>query len=449
MPVEIFGHTYTLTGIVGAILGLVGLQSWTPWVVYVIDVLLILFGLVLPVVTFLIYLLRKILGFIQRRLGPMRVGPFGVFQTIADAVKLLQKEDLIPAHADRLVFAVAPFLVFVPAILVYVVIPFGKGEGFVAKDLNVGLVYLTAVSSITAVGIITAGWASDNKWSLLGGLRSAAQLVSYELPMTLALLGPAVMAGSLSLGKIVEAQEAMWFVVPQAVGFLVYFAAALAEVCHIPFDLPEAESELVAGYNVEYSGMRFGLFFMGEFANSFTICAIAVLLFWGGWHLWPGMDPVVHWPPYLAGLAAVATFTLLFWAAVQSGRRIGGINSATDFTIWGKVPAAIVGGIALVASALGFVSLVVFLTKTALLVFVLIWIRGTLPRVRVDQLMNFGWKVLIPVGLVHFLVVVFQEATGIPVAWVLNGLFLVFLVLLPVTAWRREWAYSDVSVKTS
>ncbi|MDH7570333.1 MAG: NADH-quinone oxidoreductase subunit H, partial [Armatimonadota bacterium] len=264
---HLFGTTLTLTDAVNWALGLAGVQSpgLTALVVYVIDAVIILFGLVMPVVTFLIYLLRKFLGFIQRRLGPMRVGPYGVLQSIADAVKLLQKEDLAPANADRFVYAIAPYLVFVPAVLVYVVIPFGLGSGFITKDLNVGLVYLTAVTSVSVVGIIAAGWASDNKWSLLGALRSAAQLVAYELPMTLGLLGPALMAGSLALGDVVEAQRHMWFVVPQALGFLVYFTAALAEVSHIPFDLPEAENEIVAGFHTEYSGIRFGLFFLGEY----------------------------------------------------------------------------------------------------------------------------------------------------------------------------------------
>ncbi len=449
---ELFGHTITLTGLVQLALGAIGLKGLTPFVVYFIDALLVLFGVVMPVVTFLIYLLRKFMGFIQRRLGPMRTLKFGVAQSIADAVKLLHKEDLFPANADRLVYAIAPFLVFVPAVLVYVVVPFGRsheGVSLVVKDLNVGLVYLTAVTSITAIGIITAGWSSDNRWSLLGGLRSAAQLVAYELPMTLGLLGPALLAGSLSLNKIVDAQHQMWFVFPQAIAFFVYFIAALAEISHIPFDLPEAESELVAGYNVEYSGMRFGLFFLGEFANSFTIAAVAVTLFLGGWHLWPGYDPILYFNGFWAGVATVATFTTLIAIAFLSGRHIAGKTSATDFTKIGLFFAVAVSLAVLVAGLLGFVSLVVFLFKTSVVVFLLFWLRATLPRVRIDQLMNFGWKALVPIGLLNFIALAFQVCTqgpggrsGIQVAWLLNGAFLIFLIgVLPYTAWRvRRWA---------
>jgi len=445
----VLNNTVTLTGLVSRGLGAVGLQSLTDPVVYALDAAIILLGVVMPVVIVVIYALRKIIGFIQRRLGPMRAGPLGVLQTLADGVKLLQKEDLIPANADRLVYVVAPFLVFVPAIMVYVVIPFGRGHGFITKDLNVGLVYLTAITSITTVGIIAAGWASDNKWSLLGGLRSAAQLVSYELPMTLGLLGPALMAGTLSLGGIVEAQSRMWFIVPQALGFLIYFTSALAEIGHIPFDLPEAESELVAGYNVEYSGMRFGLFFLGEFANSFTICAVAVTLFLGGWHLVPVWDPVQHLGGFGAGVAALITFGLIAGAMWLSGKRIAGRTSATDWTPLGIAVALGGAGAVFAASLLGFASVVVFMVKTSLLVFVLFWLRGTLPRVRIDQLMSFGWKVLVPVGLVNFLVLAFQATTDIPAGWVLNGLFLLFLVSLPLFAWRKRWAYSAVSETTS
>lgn len=444
MYLPYFHITLTLTGVVNWLLAFVGLQALTPLVVYLIDALVILLGIVMPVVTILIYLLRKFLGFIQRRLGPMRTGPLGVLQTVADGLKLFHKEDIVPAKADRVVFALAPYLVFLPAIMVYVVIPFGRGQGFITKDLNIGLVYITAVSSITAIGILCAGWASDNRWSLLGGLRSAAQLVSYELPMTLGLLGPALLAGSLSLGAIVEAQRQVWFVVPQALAFLIYFIAALAEVCHIPFDLPEAEQELVAGYNTEYSSMRFGLFFMGEFANDFTIAGVAVTLFFGGWHLLPGWDPLLHLGLFSSAIAMVLVFVLMMAAFTLSGRRVAGLTSATDWNILGIASAMGLALAVFVASLLGFASVVVFLTKTSLLVFVLIWLRGTLPRVRVDQLMSFGWKVLVPLGLVNFLAVAFQAATDIPTGWFLNLLFIAFVLSLPVWAWRKKWAYSDV-----
>jgi NADH-quinone oxidoreductase subunit H len=270
---------------------------------------------------------------------------WGWLQTLADVFKLLQKEDIIPERADRLVFIVAPFLVFIPAFLVYVVIPFGEGH-LIAADLNIGILYILAVTSIAVVGIIAAGWASDNKYSLLGGLRSAAQLLTYEVPMTLAVIAPILLAGTLSMQGIVAAQkEAGWFwewylFSPAFLSFIVYFISALAETNHTPFDLPEAESELVAGFHVEYSGMKFAMFFLAEFANVFTVCAIATTLFLGGWH-----SPFPHFME-------------------------GGIWSV----FW-------------------------FLLKSGVGVLTFMWLRATLPRIRIDQMMSFGWKFLIPLAL--------------------------------------------------
>lgn len=287
------------------------------------------------------------MGWIQTRIGPNRVGPYGLAQTIADAVKLLTKEDIIPAMADKWPFIAAPVIVFVPAYLVYVVIPFGKGNGWVAQDLSIGVLYIAAVLSIPIIGIVTAGWASNNKWSLLGAFRAAAQIVSYEVPLVLAMIPPVMLAGSLSLQQIIQAQSGnwlgifpRWFIATQIVGFLIYMAAALAESNLTPFDIMEAESELVAGYNTEYSGMKFALFFLAEFAGMFTVSAVAATLFFGGWL-------PIH--PALSFIPPV---------------------------IW-------------------------FFAKTGVIVFILMWIRSTLPRVRVDQLMGLGWKVLIPIALVN------------------------------------------------
>ncbi|MCL6629599.1 MAG: NADH-quinone oxidoreductase subunit NuoH, partial [Armatimonadetes bacterium] len=268
-------------------------------------------------------------------------------QTIADAIKLLAKEDIIPAMADKWPFVVAPIIVFVPAYMVYVVIPFGKGNGWVVQDLNIGVLYIAAVLSIPIIGIITAGWASNNKWSLLGAFRAAAQMVSYEIPLVLAMIPAVMLAGKMNMQGIIEAQQGVyfgiipkWFITTQIVGFFVYMCAALAESNLTPFDIMEAESELVAGYNTEYSGMKFALFFLAEFAGMFTISAVATTLFLGGWlPLHPALSFI---PP----------------------------------VIW-------------------------FLGKTAVVIFILMWIRSTLPRVRVDQLMSFGWKVLIPVALLN------------------------------------------------
>jgi NADH-quinone oxidoreductase subunit H len=330
-------------------------------------VAVVVLSFVLFAVLYMIYGLRKVMGFIQARIGPNRVGPQGLLQTVADALKLLQKEDVIPEGADRWLFTIAPVIVFVPAYLVYVVMPFG--DGLIAKDLNIGIIYVSAITSIAIIGVILAGWASNNKWSLLGAFRAAAQLVAYEVPMILSICVPVIFAGTLSMQGIVRAQQGYtlgfiphWFVfsgwgIP-ALASLTYLAAALAEINHTPFDIMEAESELVAGFNVEYSGMKFALFFLEEFAASFTISAIAVTLFFGGWNppmkfLGAQFAPLPDHPATLAWMAITA-----FW----------------------------------------------FLAKTVLLVISLMWIRATWPRVRVDQLMNFGWKVLIPTGLVLLLI---------------------------------------------
>ncbi len=315
-----------------------------PAVMFVSAVIVLFF--ILFVVLYLVYGLRKIMGWIQARIGPNRVGPEGLAQTIADAIKLLAKEDTVPACADKWPFIIAPIIVFVPAYLVYLVIPFGD-DGWILQDLNIGVLYLAAVMSIPIIGIITAGWSSNNKWSLLGAFRAAAQIVSYEIPLVLAMIPPVMLAGTLSTQGIVRAQSGTWFgilpkwfIASQILGFLIYLAAALAETNLTPFDIMEAESELVAGYNTEYSGMKFALFFLAEFAGMFSISAIATTLFLGGWL---PVHPVLSFIP----------------------------------------------------------SVVWFFAKSLCLVFVLMWIRSTLPRVRVDQLMSFGWKVLIPLALLN------------------------------------------------
>jgi len=318
-----------------------------------IAVVILLFMLL--VVLYIVLKLRWVIARIQSRLGPNRTGPWGVLQTVADALKLFQKEDIIPCGADRWLFTIAPAIVFIPAYLVYVVIPFG--EGLTPKSLNVGIVYVSAISSIGVIGIITAGWASNNKWSLLGAFRAASQLIAYEVPIILALCVPVLVTGSLDLNVIVAKQSGpFWnwnlfngFPMLQ-IAFLALLIAGLAEINVTPFDIMEAESELVAGFNTEYSGMKFALFFLAEFAASFTLSAIIVTLFLGGYH-----------PPL----------------EVLGGRLTG---------TW-----------------LSLVSLCWFLFKCWLVVLLILWIRSTLPRVRLDQLMNLSWKALIPVGLVNLL----------------------------------------------
>lgn len=308
-------------------------------------------------VLYIILKLRWVIARIQSRLGPNRTGPWGVAQTVADALKLFQKEDIIPCGADKWLFIIAPAIVFIPAYLVYVVIPFGAG--LTARSLNIGAIYISAISSIGVIGIIVAGWASNNKWSLLGAFRGASQLIAYEVPIILALSVPILVTGSLDLDKIVQAQQGgfwhwnlfnitQWPMLP--IAFLVMLIAGLAEINVTPFDIMEAESELVAGFNTEYSGMKFALFFLAEFAASFTLAAIIVTLFLGGY----------------------------------------------------QPPLAVLGG-QLTGWLLSVVSLGWFIFKCWVVVLGIMWIRSTLPRVRMDQLMNLSWKALIPAGLVNLL----------------------------------------------
>jgi len=292
---------------------------------------------------FLVWWERKVSAHIQDRLGPMRTGPHGVLQTLADGIKLLQKEDLIPEAADRKVYFWAPVICFVTAFMAYLVIPFGKG--LIARDLNIGILYIVAITSFTIISLLMAGWSSNNKYVLLGGMRSAAQIISYEVPLTLSVIGAVMLAGSLSMVDIVKAQGQYfwnWFWLPQLLGFGIYFTAATAEANRTPFDLPEAEQELVAGFNVEYSGMKFAMFFLAEFANMFTVSAIATTLFLGGWQ------------PPLPGLSFIPSW------------------------IW-------------------------FFSKSFFLVFILMWFRWTYPRLRVDQLMNFAWKFLLPLAFANII----------------------------------------------
>lgn len=308
--------------------------------------------LILTIVLVMILVLRKFLGDIQNRIGPNRVGPRGYLQTAADALKLLLKEDVIPTLADRIAFILAPSIVFLPAYLVYVVIP--GGPMLVAADLNVGILYISAITSVAVIGFITAGWASNNKYSLLGGIRSAAQIVSYEVPLVLTMLAPVVLAGSLRLSDIIGQQTTVWYVFVTPIMAICYITAGLAEVNLTPFDMVEAESELVAGFNTEYSGMKFALFFLAEFANTFTISVICVSLYLGGWTV-PFARPLNEW--------------------MASGPLIA-----------------------------RFFAFCVFMVKAWMMVYFTMWIRGTLPRIRVDQLMEFGWKGLIPATLLGVVV---------------------------------------------
>jgi NADH-quinone oxidoreductase subunit H len=315
----------------------------------------VLLNAVLLTVMYLVLLERKVIAWVQVRLGPMRVGPHGVLQPFADVVKLLLKEDITPIRADKWVFTLAPILTLVPALIAFAVIPFG-GEvtlfgyrvSLVIADVNVGLLYLVAVTSIGVYGIILAGYSSNSKYPLLAGLRASAQLISYEIAVTMMLVSLIVTAGTLSMVGIVKAQESahVWYAFVQPVAFVILFIGGLAETNRAPFDMPEAEQELTGGFHTEYSGMRFALFFLAEYANMIVVSTVATTLFFGGW-LRP--FPNVAWLSFLGFVPG--------W-------------------IW-------------------------FLLKTFVFIYVFIWIRATLPRYRYDQLMRLGWKVLIPLGIAN------------------------------------------------
>lgn len=308
----------------------------------------IIFVALLTGIAYTTYFERKVVAHIQHRIGPNVAGPFGLLQPIADAVKLLFKEEFMPSQANPFFFSIAPILSFVAASMTIAVIPIsdwinigGQRIQLLISDLNIGILYILAVTSLGVYGVVLAGWSSNSKYSLLGGIRSTAQMISYEVSLGLGIIGVLMLSQTLSLAEIVRQQSGSifnWYVFRQPIAFFVYFISAIAETNRSPFDLPEAESELVAGYHTEYSGMRFGLFFLGEYGNMITVSAIAASLFFGGWN-----------GPVLPG------------------------------AVW-------------------------FVLKVIAFLFVYVWIRGTLPRLRYDQLMRFGWMVMFPIGILNVLI---------------------------------------------
>jgi NADH-quinone oxidoreductase subunit H len=306
----------------------------------ILESILIIVGVILVVMTIaanLIWLERRLLALWQDRYGPNRVGPFGLLQVIADMIKIFFKEDWVPPFAERFIFIVAPAIVMASALLSYAIIPFAPG--IIITNINIGILFFFAMSSLGAYSIVLGGWSSNNKYSLLGAMRGSAQMITYEVFMALSVMGVVMLSGSFNLNVIVEAQRGMWFVIPQFVGFVIFFIAGLAETHRLPFDIPEAESELVAGFHSEYSGMKFGMFFVGEYVGITLISALMVVLFFGGW-LGPAFLPGIVW----------------------------------------------------------------FLLKLFFFISIFILIRGSLPRPRFDQLISYGWKIILPLALLNLLI---------------------------------------------
>lgn len=343
-----------------------------PYVVTLVAVI-IAFQMVLMIVAYTVLAERKVLGWIQGRIGPNRVGPWGLFQPFADLLKFIFKEELVPDKSSKVVYFLAPMIALTCALMPMVVYPFGPaittvdwsflpwglGEGvrtlpLTIAQIDVGVLFVLGITSVGVYGIALAGWSSNSKYSLMGGLRSSAQMISYELAMGASVIGVVMLAGTLDLGGIIRAQQASifrWYIIPQFVGFVVFLIAAFAETNRVPFDLPEAETELVAGFHTEYSALKFALFFMAEYVNMFTVSVMVTVLFLGGWYV-PGLSHLLD--P-------------------------------------GSIPYAIVSHVA-------------FITKICFFLFFYIWVRGTLPRFRFDQLMNFGWKYLLPLALANVIV---------------------------------------------
>ena len=363
------------------------LKTAFPFIVFAVGIL-IAFQMVLMIVAYTVLAERKVLGWIQGRIGPNRVGPWGVLQPFADLLKFIFKEDLVPDKSTKFIYFLAPLVALTCALLPIVVYPFGpvlndplswlvpyfsetsslgqavawiaqqaKGMPLTIARIDVGVLYVLGITSVGVYGIALAGWSSNNKYSLMGGLRSSAQMISYELAMGASVLGVVMLAGTLDLAGIIQAQITSpfkWYIIPQFVGFIVFLIAAFAETNRVPFDLPEAETELVAGFHTEYSALKFALFFMAEYVNMFTVSVMCTVLFLGGW--------------YVPGLGKILTP--------------------------GSIPYALVSHFA-------------FIAKICAFLFLYIWIRGTLPRFRFDQLMNFGWKFLLPLALANVILTIF------------------------------------------
>jgi len=383
-------------------------------VVSLVKIAVLLF-VVMTALAYLTWFERKVVARIQSRWGPYYVGAHGLLQPLADGVKFLFKEDMTPPTADKFTYTIAPFLALMLALTAIALIPFGSpaiqvlGQPvFMVSNLDIGLLFLFAITSIGVYGVALAGWSSNSKYPLLGGLRSSAQMISYEVSLTLSVVGVLLIAGTLNFNSIISGQSGYyfhfiprWHVIPQLIGFLCYITAAIAETNRIPFDLPEAETELVAGFHTEYSSFKFAMFFMAEYANMITVSCLATILFFGGW-LSPFPDSWA-WPLFLPGAGLVLLGMYCAWDTVVNMRGIAQLQFAVVTLL------CLVGGAICLMPGVREViqGPFWFTTKVIAFLFFYVWTRGTLPRFRYDQLMDFGWKLLLPVSLANLVVTSF------------------------------------------
>jgi NADH-quinone oxidoreductase subunit H len=392
------------------------LAAQHPLLVVVLPKVIILLFVMLTALAYLTWFERKVVAHIQARWGPYRVGPHGLLQPLADGVKFLFKEDVTPAGADKFAYFLAPFLALSLAITSIAVIPFGpKGLTMFGQptptgitNLNIGLLILFAITSMGVYGVALAGWSSNSKYPLLGGLRSSAQMISYELALTMSVVGVILMAGTFNLSDIVTAQQGFylgflprWNLIgspmPQVLGFLLFFVAAVAETNRAPFDLAEAESELVAGFHTEYASFKFAMFFMAEYASMITVSCLATILFFGGWLSPFPQTRLFAWSHFIPAAAFAAAGLVLI------------VHGIRYLTIFGRIVLPILGaalcGVGVFCGQPGVIEFIQgpfwFLLKIAVFLFIYVWVRGTLPRFRYDQLMNFGWKLLLPLSIVN------------------------------------------------
>ena len=399
--------------------------SQHPVLVVSLGKIIVLLFLLMTALAYLTWFERKVVAHIQSRWGPYYVGPHGLLQPLADGVKFLFKEDVTPPMADRIVYVLSPVISLGLALTALALIPFGPpavrlfGQPvFVISNVDISLLFLFAVTSIGVYGVALAGWSSNSKYALLGGLRSSAQMISYEVSITLSVVGVLLLAGTLNFNGIIEGQRGYWWhalprwhVFPQVIGFLCYLTSAIAETNRVPFDLPEAETELVAGFHTEYSSFKFAMFFMAEYANMITVSCLATILFFGGW-----LSPFPEhwtWQLFLPGAMLVAVG---IYSAFDTVAQMRGIKRLQMSVV--TLLALGLGSVCLIPQVAGVIQGPFwFVTKVLLFLFFYVWLRGTLPRFRYDQLMSFGWKLLLPVSLVNLA----ATAAWLAWSWVRHG----------------------------